>query len=245
MTGRIEGAVPGVLNLRPVVEGLVYRSSAPFGLDAHRISRFLAEHGIGTVVDLRSPRESALVPWLLDARAHGERLPDLVSAPLDPTEGKPSLVRDIHTADDLAELYLWWTEARPDMVVRALSPIAAGSTTLLHCAAGKDRTGVLSAVVHLAAGTDKESIVVDYARTASDLPEILSALHALHLRAHPGEEPPAFTAERPPVIFTAPAEAMRIFVERFLSRHGSIAAYLHDAGMPSRDIEELHDRLQQ
>ncbi|WP_430633447.1 tyrosine-protein phosphatase [Zafaria sp. Z1313] len=234
---------PGVLNLRPVVEGLVYRSSAPFGWDAHRVAGFLAEHRIETVVDLRSPAESALVPWLLDARAQGEPLPELLSAPLDPTEGRPSSRRSIDTARDLGELYLWWAEERPDMVARSLAPIAAGRTTLLHCAAGKDRTGVVSAVVHLAAGHEPEDIVGDYARTSAALPQILSALHGLYVRTHPGEELPAFAADAPPVILTAPAEAMEVFLERFLDRHGTVEDYLLSAGLDRPALARLQHEL--
>ena len=60
----------------------------------------LQSHGIQTVVDLRSPAESALVPWLLEARAEGGRLPELLSAPLDPTEGRPHQARRLDSADE-------------------------------------------------------------------------------------------------------------------------------------------------
>ncbi|MET1035291.1 MAG: tyrosine-protein phosphatase [Arthrobacter sp.] len=236
------GPAPGVLNMRPVVEGVAYRSSAPFGWDAARVLRFLAEHGIDAVVDLRSPTESALVPWLLD---HGGRggLPELVSAPLDPTEGRPSGTRPLETPSDLADLYLWWTRERPDAVVRAVTPIADGRTTLLHCAAGKDRTGVLSAVVHLAAGTPREEIVRDYAHTAVELPSVLLALRDVYLRSHPEAARRAFAAANPPVILTAPAAAMETFLERFLRRHGSAEAYLRAAGMAGASVERLAERL--
>jgi protein-tyrosine phosphatase len=232
---------PGILNMRPVIAGLVYSSSAAFGWDAVRISAFLARYGIESVVDLRSAGESTLVPW--NFLESGAGLPELVPAPLDPSDGNPNVQHRIDTVEDLAELYLWWTQARPEMVARALSPIAAGHRTLLQCSAGKDRTGVLSAVVHLAAGTAREEIVRDYARTEAELPAILAALRGIYLRMYPERAAEAFDAAALPVILTSPARAMELFLERFLARHGSVENYLHDAGMRAVAIDALHAEL--
>jgi protein-tyrosine phosphatase len=235
--------MPGVLNLRPIVEGVAYRSSAPFGWDAEAVARFLGRHGIQSVVDLRSPAESNLVPWLLEARAHGEPLPELVSAPLDPTDGIPGESRTLETPADLADLYLWWTESSPGMVVRALRPIATGRRTLLHCAAGKDRAGVVSAIVHLLAGTPAEDIVADYVRTNTDLPAIIEVLRGLYLTTHPDALLPAYAADNPPVILTAPEATMELFLLRFGQRNGTARDYLRLAGMPARELDALERLL--
>lgn len=227
--------------MRPVIDGLVYRSSAAFGWDAGRTSAFLGRYGIERVVDLRSADESTLVPWSFLESDAG--LPELIRAPLEPSDGNPNVQRRIDTVEDLAELYLWWTQARPEMVARALSPIAAGHRTLLQCSAGKDRTGVLSAVVHLAAGTGRDEIVRDYARTAAELPAILAALRGIYLRMYPQRAAEAFDAAAPPVILTSPARAMELFLERFLARHGNVEGYLHDAGMRPAAIDALHAAL--
>jgi hypothetical protein len=64
-------------------------------------------------------------------------------------------------------------DAAPQLVT-ALSVIAhAPGATAFHCAAGRDRTGVLAAVLLLALGATDDDIVADYARTGPNMAAVL------------------------------------------------------------------------
>lgn len=236
----------GILNLRDIAEltaasanaparGKVFRSSQPFGWDAAATMDFLNRQGIETIVDLRSERESGMVPWQV---AHDAGI-DVIAAPLDPSEADPAATMSLRTAADLGDYYLTWLTARPDAVIRALQPIVDGRTTLVHCAAGKDRTGVIAAVVLLVAGVEDDLIIEDYAHTTGALPQILPALAELWAGKLPGHTVPTEL----PVILTAPAEAMATFLEGVRRKFGTIDDYLLGAGMTQADLTSLRSAL--
>src|SRR5271154_6529912 len=69
--------------------------------------------------------------------------------------------------DPVCGHYLGYLEDRPDQVVAALRSIAhSEGAALVHCAAGKDRTGVVVALALTVAGVDPQAVVADYAATA-------------------------------------------------------------------------------
>jgi len=216
----------------------VFRSSQPFGWDLEATMEFLTRQGIETIVDLRSEREAGMVPWLVAADAGI----DLVAAPLDPSEANLATTMGLLTAEDLGNHYVGWLRSRPEMVVSALAPIVAGRTTLVHCAAGKDRTGVITAVVLLVAGVSDDLIIQDYSRTAGALPEVLPELAKLWVGHAPtGAERISF--ENPPVIFTAPAAAMATFIGGLRQEFGTVDSFLEGAGMDRHDLARLRRTL--
>lgn len=236
----------GILNLRDIAEltagspnaparGRVYRSSQPFGWDTEATMEFLRRQGIETIVDLRSEREAGIVPWQV---AHDAGI-DVIAAPLDPSDADPAATLLLQTAEDLGNYYLSWLAARPDAVLAALRPVSEGRTTLVHCAAGKDRTGVITAVVLLVAGVEDELIIEDYAHTTGALPQILPALAELWAGQLPAHNVPKDL----PVILTAPAQAMATFLDGVRLQFGSIEDYLTGAGMSGADLEALRNSL--
>jgi protein-tyrosine phosphatase len=81
---------------------------------------------------------------------------------------------DRHSA---AHVYLSYITDRPDSIVAALRLIAhTDGATIVHCAAGKDRTGVVIALALDAVGVPRDVIVDDYARTAERLTPLLARL---------------------------------------------------------------------
>src|SRR5690606_36957312 len=62
--------------------------------------------------------------------------------------------------------YRGYLRDRPDSVLAAMRVLAHGEgAAIVHCAAGKDRTGVLTALVLEAAGVTREAIIADYVAT--------------------------------------------------------------------------------
>lgn len=241
--------MPGVLNLRDIAEltaadprapapGRVFRSSQPFGWDREPTMDFLTGQGIQSIVDLRSQREAGMSPWRVAPDAGIE----LVAAPLDPSDANPASTMGLLTAEDLGNYYVGWLHSRPAVVVNALEPIVAGRTTLVHCAAGKDRTGVITAVILLVAGVSDDLIIKDYAHTTRALPEILPALATLWMTDAPAGAR-QLSMENPPVILTSPEGAMATFLDGLRREYGSVDSFLEGAGMDRRDLDHLRKNL--
>ena len=77
----------------------------------------------------------------------------------------------------VVQAYLSYTTARPDSIVASIRTIAnARGAVLVHCAAGKDRTGVVVALALDAAGVDRRTIVGDYLATAQRIDAIMARL---------------------------------------------------------------------
>ena len=136
---------------------------------------------------------------------------------------------------DIADLYDEMVADRRDDVVRAVELIAdhtADGPVLVHCMAGKDRTGIVVALVQAAIGVPLASIVEEYAR--SDGPTRLRRV-AMIADPHPGDPDVASAAE---LIWTAPAETMELFAPRAVARHGS----LEDVAAGDRRLRPLDQR---
>ena len=131
------------------------------------------------VVDLRTGEELRLEgdgPLVADGRI------EIRHRSLYPEKGR--LTDVMITAEEDGELpavryYLRYLRDRPDSIVGALEDIAgADGAVLVHCAAGKDRTGVVVALALAAAGVSREAIVADYVRTGERIGEIMAQLRA-------------------------------------------------------------------
>ena len=188
----------GAVNVRdvgglPTVDGgeTVYRrllrSENLQELTEEDIALLVDEIGVTTVVDLRSTRELMTEgPAPLDAvdgvqHAHHPVLKefldasDTVAAALLLTAQQEDA--DRYPDDLMCGHYLGYLENRPEEVVGALrSIITAPGAAIVHCAAGKDRTGVVVALALTVAGVEPEVIVADYVATNERIEAIIERL---------------------------------------------------------------------
>jgi protein-tyrosine phosphatase len=100
--------------------------------------------------------------------------------------------------------------------------------------AGKDRTGLVSAILLRLAGVDHATIGADYALTAGNLRERWEAW----LQEAPDEE----RAKLEKLQHT-PADAMARVVQEIERRYGDVASYLRAAGLTDAQVERLRERL--
>jgi protein tyrosine/serine phosphatase len=126
---------------------------------------------------------------------------------------------------------------RPDSVRASIEAIArADGAVLVHCAAGKDRTGVVVALALDAAGIDRDAIVADYLATAERIESILARLaRSPTYRDELDTDDPQRHA---PVRGTIE----RLF-ELVDEQHGGPAAWLSAQGLTDGDLERLRRRL--
>ena len=173
---------------RRVRFGRVFRSAALTGL-TERDTAVLAGTGLRTVCDLRGTREAEQAPYALE-RLPGARVCRL---PIEPSVG--ASLRDLlatrdATGEDVLTVMkrayrayaLEWSH-RYRAVFALLQEEAA--PLLLHCSAGKDRTGFGAALILTALGVPREAVREDYlasnrlwrggARIAAGLPEEVAA----------------------------------------------------------------------
>ena len=173
-----EAAVPSILmstqNTRPILPDSLrfLRSDAPRALTREETEWLLAER-ILTVVDLREEGERAAGPCPLerDGRFRYLCLPVTGGGriPASPEEV-------VHTYLNMVD----------DQMERILAAIWSARTNVLYfCNAGKDRTGVVSALLLRRLGTDREHIVSDYMRSRENLLPALSAFAAAHPEIDP------------------------------------------------------------
>lgn len=140
----------------------------------------------------------------------------------------------------LARLYELMVERRGDHLVAALRAILGSSgPTLVHCTAGKDRTGVLVALALDAAGVERQAVVADYAASERNLAgEWASTMLA---RVGAGWELPEDSIRE--IVTTSPAVIMEELLGRLDQGYGSTTGYLRAHGMTETELAALRDRL--
>ncbi|RKS05373.1 tyrosine phosphatase family protein [Nocardiopsis sp. Huas11] len=110
-----------------------------------------------------------------------------------------------------------------------------------HCAAGKDRTGVLAALLLAAVGAGEEAVVRDYARTEETLPGIARRVAHLVRPEHGGAFAGAAAVQGP--VMGARAATMRAFWRLMAERHGDPLGGLRAAGLAEDVVPRLRARL--
>lgn len=141
--------------------GVLFRSDLP--LVDEENAHDLASLGLRTVVDLREPDERRAHPAVLGAAA-------LRVLPMASGLG-PIVAADPSKAASLAALYRTAVLETGAVVAAVVSELAQPGAlpALVHCAAGKDRTGIVIAILLSALGVSDEDVARDYAQSAVNL----------------------------------------------------------------------------
>ena len=162
--------------------GRVYRSDSLAHVEQEHVDHLVLERGIRTVVDLRGATEIDAYPNqpMRDAGVTIHHIP-LIDPAARATSGL-----DWQTIG-LVDLYQFILETAGPRFVEALGIISdpANHPLVFHCAAGKDRAGLIAATVLGTLGVSDDEIITDYARTASALDALARARPAPRQRANP------------------------------------------------------------
>ncbi|MGD1056465.1 MAG: tyrosine-protein phosphatase [Solirubrobacteraceae bacterium] len=217
-----------------VRSGVLYRSDAPRAEDPPPPDVVWPP---ASVIDLRSVDEAGGEHPLASAGS------EIYAIPLMAEAGIARLVDDPPPLDaGVAGLYAR-TLARvgPSFAVIARIVAASPGPTLVHCTAGKDRTGLVVAVILSAAGVCDEDIIADYVLTQANMPGVLE-----RIASTPGlEDAPALVkrvGELRPEILTAPASAMTAALE-LLAESGGADVWLSHHGLDDAGLTALRTRL--
>lgn len=136
-------------------------------------------------------------------------------------------------------IYLSYLIDRPDSVVDALRLIAGTeAATVVHCAAGKDRTGVVVALALAEVGVERDAIVADYALSAERTERTLRRLAGRRTYATD------ITADDLNMDRHKPRpKTMQRFLEAIDEEHGGVAKWLRAHGWTEADAVALRQRL--
>jgi len=191
----------------------------------------IRELGVATVVDLRTTTEYESGRFPIEAIPVGFHHLPLLDALPDPEKFKL-------TPGMLASQYREMTRDAAPQIARVLSIVATREThpVIIHCTAGKDRTGVLVAVLLGLLGVDDETIVEDYALSAIAMRRLRDKL----IERYPeGRE----MIEQADEMFSAAPENIIDLLAELRGQYGSIEAYAAAAGAGPDVVAGLRQHL--
>ena len=189
--------------------------------------------GLALVVDLRQQTQFSRTPGFVEPERTAH-VP-LVDQVVDHSDPPP-----LDTPRDIADLYAGMLAESSGQVARVLDVVAGRVSTgpvLVHCAFGKDRAGLITALVHAAIGVQPDDIVADYVR--SDVP---SQRRRRAMIEQPLDDDPPI-AHLPETLFRAPAETIELVLARAVDQHGSLDAWVRSFPIADSTIDLLRAGL--
>lgn len=204
--------------------GVLWRADAPYPDDV--APENVSTWPPATVIDLRSE-------------------PELERVSVDWPEGTAFHHHPIHAAavpdnlraqGDLGDLYEFILDAVPGRVASVIDIVGAPGQSapfLVHCAAGKDRTGLVVASLLLAAGVEPEAVVADYLDTAQNVEALQERWVHKHGRAHTVRD----------AWLQTPEPAIRQVVKFLESWPGGASAWLGDHGADREHLARWCERI--
>lgn len=196
--------------------------------------RQLLDIGLTTVIDLRVASEA-------------KRAPDPFTGDDPIAQHRISVFEgiipkawptDTDSKDMLLDIYKKALDECGDAFAEVLTTIsrAGDGMVLFHCSAGKDRTGLVAALLLSVAGVDKRTVVQDYALTelmmASRLAQMVASCYAEGMTASVIE----------PLLACKP-QTMSSTLDYLQEQHDSVEGYLKHIGVETKDIQALQGRL--
>lgn len=133
--------------------------------------------------------------------------------------------------------YLKYLATRPDSVVAALRAIAySEGAAVVHCAAGKDRTGTIVGLALTMVGVTDEAVIADFAASAERVPQILE-----RLRSRPAY---AENLQHKTVAQQSPrSDTMRLLLDALQTRYGGVHGWLEQQDWTPADTERMRSKL--
>lgn len=211
--------------------GMVFRADALAGMTERDLALY-ERLAVRTVTDLRGDEERATKPNPFDSHHVA-----LIGPQVDDPDERPAEA----TGEELLHhLYVRLFDHAGPLIGQVIGSLATdeGLPTVFHCHAGKDRTGVIAALLLEALGVPRSVVLDDYEATAryrvhTDDPETHQKLIELGML-------PEVAAG----ILSAPRWAMAASLDHLDERHGGVHAYLTGpAGLTDDRIDWLRSRL--
>jgi len=163
----------------------------------------------------------------------------IVNLPMLPQSGVNQEQIDAGAADNLVEDYMRQIDVNAAAIVEALRLIAvpANRPAFVHCTAGKDRTGIVIAMLLSLLGVDDEVIVEDYHVTTRNMAPVIERIRTAPVFKENG------LADAPDWIFASDPETMRAFLQRMRATYGDAEQWALAGGLSADEIDRLRTTL--
>lgn len=241
MTHAEELRIDGLVNVRdlggiPAADGRTLRSRQvirgdnPKGLTDAGQGDFAEVIAPAVIVDLRIQLEVGREGYTV--------LHDpvrIVNLPMLPQSGVNQEQIEAGAADNLVDDYLRQVDVNAGSIVEALRLIAdpANRPVFVHCTAGKDRTGIVIAMLLSLLGVEDEVIVADYHVTTKNMAPVVERIRSAPVFKENG------LAFAPDWIFASDPETMRDFLARFRATYGTAERWAIGHGLTGEEIDRL------
>lgn len=215
---------------RTVRRGRLLRSASPHLLSEAAQDELVDVHGLRHVIDLRHDHETAGAPNVFRDNGKVEYRNISLFAGLAPDR------LPIGAIPTLTEMYIELLDVSSHLIVQAIQPFATGETALVHCSAGKDRTGIIVALLLDLVGVDRDTIVHDYSLTDVYLEPLrdefranarnngLDMVHYEHM-------------------ISCRPEYISDFLDHLYERHGNAHGYFRAAGVSESQLDRIRSEL--
>jgi protein-tyrosine phosphatase len=219
--------------------GVFLRAEAPCALTDADI-RALREYGITTTIDFRGDREvrerpSSLVDADGIAYLRSPTYNDQVAFGAKPTDKGPAVTSFVRWGEkyvEMADTCKAWVAQTIDMLTDADGGV------LFNCTTGKDRTGIMSALILGAVGVSFEDIIADYCISEVHLQHVYKPL----IEGYNTMFPEYNATVTDPFFRTEPSSMAQLLLH-LKERYGGVPEYLLDVGVKPETIERLRDKL--
>ncbi|MBB4737087.1 protein tyrosine/serine phosphatase [Actinoplanes octamycinicus] len=187
--------------------------------------------GVRTVIDLRRPTEVERFGRVHER--YGLDYRNLVLKHIDWEEVEHPEGTDHERW--LADRYLNFAEDGREGILDSLRLIAdpTAAPVVVHCMAGKDRTGTICALTLSLLGVSDEDIAADYALTTEAMAPLTAYLLEKAPESIQGNEH----------MFDSPPAAMLLFLDDLRALHGSVEGYVREIGLTDAEITSLRRHL--
>jgi protein-tyrosine phosphatase len=224
----------------PAADGRLTRWRALVRADnLHRLTpegqAALRDYGVRTIIDLRMAHELERHPNPFAVRQGTDDVPRYLNLPL--------LDSDTDAAFDAAQAaqgeYIVIVERSKELIATVIKAVAASleeGAVLVHCHGGKDRTGIIVALLLSLTGVPRETIAEDYALSEVRLEPAHSAW--LEEQAQSQGRP----VERPLWMFSRPEKMLALLA--YLDQHyGGVEGYLEACGVTQDEMAQIRMHL--
>jgi protein tyrosine/serine phosphatase len=219
--------------------GLVFRISG--GMVGPAELAHLDSLGLRVLIDLRADNEdrSRLVDWATERSVRYHHEPMMLAKSSD---FAAALDEHGHTEAEgrafLAKIYRRMLDDFSASLVGALAAIAEAQPAAFGCAAGKDRTGLLTALIQELLGVDRAAVLAGYVNQAPDPDRLLEAVATWWDWEEGDLTKPGLGG-----ILSAVEEVIAGALDYLDERHGGAVRYVESAGLPAATLEQLRARL--
>lgn len=209
------------------------RSDQPSALDAQDVD-YLRDLPLHAVVDLRSEMEVVMAPSPFKANGFNVEFHGIVAG------SGASMLEGKMTIDLMYEEMLKNSGKAFAAAVEALARGVELGSALVHCTAGKDRTGITIAMIQQMLGVPQAAIMESYALTQQNLDGAWKDEKVAQMRDMVGEK---LTKEIEPIMVGSPPEAIQKVLDHLQTEFGGAKNYLAEHGMDHSAEEILRDQL--